>query len=86
MKVCRILLYFFFLTTNSSLFGVCHKCEIIREKNKHLPPPKYEFYEDYLKSMKNEEDKTLNIKFSEDHVSSKSKEESEDSDQEKKND
>lgn len=35
--------------------AVCEKCEIIKEANKKLPPPKYEYYDDYLKAMKEEE-------------------------------
>lgn len=34
--------------------GVCKKCEIIREENKHKVNP-YEYYEDYLKAEKRNE-------------------------------
>lgn len=36
------------------LAGTCYKCEVIREQNKKLPPPKYEYYEDYLEEQKAE--------------------------------
>jgi len=36
---------------------VCAKCEIIREKNRNTPPPKYKYYEDYLKAEKGENPK-----------------------------
>ena len=45
------------------LFAACEKCEIIREANKHLPPPKYEYYDDYLKALKEEEDDESDEKF-----------------------
>ena len=34
---------------------VCHRCEIIREENAKKPPPKYEYYEDYLKAQGSEQ-------------------------------
>jgi hypothetical protein len=40
------------LFTSSNAFSnepVCHKCEIIREENKHKVN-EFEFYEDYLKA------------------------------------
>lgn len=36
------------------LMGGCFKCEEIRERNKHLPPLKYEYYDDYLEALKTE--------------------------------
>lgn len=36
------------------LLGACYKCEVIREENKKLPPPKHEYYEDYLEEQKAE--------------------------------
>lgn len=36
------------------LSAACYKCEIIREENKKLPPPKHEYYEDYLEELKAE--------------------------------
>lgn len=32
----------------------CQKCEVIRERNAKLPPPKHEYYDDYLKELKEE--------------------------------
>jgi hypothetical protein len=37
-----------------ALSGECYKCEEIKEKNKNLPPLKYEFYDDYLEAMRAE--------------------------------
>ncbi|WP_143406387.1 hypothetical protein [Estrella lausannensis] len=39
---------------SAPLTGVCYKCEVIREENKKLPPPKHEYYEDYLEEQKAE--------------------------------
>lgn len=51
MKIFLMLILGFTLSASFSQ-GVCHKCEVIREKNKHLPPPEFEFYDDYLKAEK----------------------------------
>lgn len=32
----------------------CYKCEEIKERNKNLPPLKYEYYDDYLEALKAE--------------------------------
>jgi hypothetical protein len=37
-----------------SLDSTCYKCEEIKEKNKNLPPLKYEFYDDYIEAQKAE--------------------------------
>jgi len=34
--------------------ATCYKCEEIKEKNKHLPPLKHEYYDDYLEELKAE--------------------------------
>lgn len=58
MKFFLMLMLGFTLSASYSQ-GVCHKCEVIREKNKHLPPPEFEFYDDYLKA---EKDKKVSAK------------------------
>jgi hypothetical protein len=55
---------FYFLLLASSLFADCEKCKIIREQNANRPPPKHEYYEDYLKSVKEEKEEEK-IDFSE---------------------
>ena len=57
MKIFLMLILGFTLSASFS-YGVCHKCEVIREKNKHLPPPEFEFYDDYLKA---EKDKKVSV-------------------------
>lgn len=43
------------LTLSSQpIIATCYKCEEIREKNKNLPPLKYEYYDDYLEALKAE--------------------------------
>jgi hypothetical protein len=46
---------FFLLLSASSVHAECELCKVIRAANEKLPPPKYEYYEDYLKAMKEEE-------------------------------
>lgn len=52
------------LLSYSQLSALCYKCEEIRERNKKLPPLKYQYYDDYLESLKNEgEEKPAEIDF-----------------------
>jgi len=55
---------FFLLLSASLAHAECELCKVIRAANEKLPPPKYEYYEDYLKAMKEEEDEKID--FSED--------------------
>lgn len=32
----------------------CYMCEVIKERNKNAPPPKHEYYEDYIKELEEE--------------------------------
>jgi len=55
---------FFLLLSGAQAYSECELCKVIRAANEKLPPPKYEYYEDYLKAMKEEEDEKID--FSED--------------------
>lgn len=60
MKMMRQLAYASILLVNvSSVIAsepVCHKCEVIREENKHKVC-EYEYYEDYLKATQGSAEK-----------------------------
>lgn len=43
-----------FALLSQPLMASCFKCEEIRERNKNLPPLKYEYYDDYLEALKAE--------------------------------
>ncbi|MCB1112738.1 MAG: hypothetical protein H7A37_06400 [Chlamydiales bacterium] len=45
-------LLFFVIAGGIGTEATCYKCEMIREENKNLPPPEYEFYDEYLESLK----------------------------------
>lgn len=57
--------FFLFTCCLSSLksfaFSECFLCEEINERNRNLPPPKYEYYDDYLEDLKNQKEIEENL-------------------------
>jgi len=45
-----------FVSLAGSAAADCQRCEYYRQKNAEAPPPKHEYYEDYLKSAGEKQD------------------------------
>jgi hypothetical protein len=54
MYMKKQLFSLFILSAFGTVSADCYKCEVIKERNAKLPPPKHEYYDDYLKELREE--------------------------------